>query len=69
MMGRKESHAHRGRKRLAHRARHGQWADGDSGPDSPVPDGPGATRPEPIADMHSKLLAYDNLTENAHIDE
>ena len=25
-MGRKESHAHRGRKRLAHRARHGQWA-------------------------------------------
>ena len=29
----------------------------------------GATRPEPIADMHSKLLAYDNLTENAHIDE
>ena len=25
-MGCKESHAHRGRKRLAHRARHGQWA-------------------------------------------
>ena len=39
-VGRKESHAHRGRKRLAHRARHGQWATGDSGPDSPVPTGP-----------------------------